>query len=94
MPVGPESPGSRFLAWSMLTGGCICLVLGGLVLVKSPQPLIHKSIILWASIFLLAAGSGDLLEAPSPSLSIKLKFIAKVSVGLILFSLSWALSHP
>lgn len=84
---------SRLLDWSLTIGGIICLVVGTLVLMKSRQPLVFRSFILLVSFCLWPAGIGHLPEASHPALSARLKWVAKVFIGLALFSLSWTLSH-
>ena len=93
MSLDIKSSGSWLLDWSLTIGGIICLVVGTLVLMKSRQPLVFRSFILLVSFCLWPAGVGNLLEASRPALSTRLKWLAKLSIGLALFSMSWTLAH-
>lgn len=94
MPLSFESSSSRVVDWSLALGGACCLAVGLFVFVKSEQPVMHRSIILLISICLLALGTSHLVEAHSPVLAARLKFVARMFAGFALFSVSWTLSHP
>ena len=85
--------GSQVLAWSLTIGGCICLGIGILVLLKSKQEIITRSFMALISVSILTMGLGNLLEPGQPLLASRFRFIAKVVFGFALFSLSWAFSH-
>lgn len=81
------------LDWSLTIGGAICLGLGILVLLKSKQAFIPRSFMALISVSSLTMGLGNLLEPSHSLLASRFRFIAKVVLGLALFSLSWTLSH-
>ena len=93
MSFNSETSGSKVLDWSLTIGGCICLAIGALVLVKSRQPLIPRSFMLLMSVSILTMGIGNLLQPRHSLPSSRFKFIAKVFLGFAIFSFSWALSH-
>lgn len=94
MSTKPFAAGPRLLDWSLTIGGCLGLVVGIVVLLKSQQALIPRSFIFLVSIFLLGIGIGNLLDPDHPELSERFKFVGKLFVGFAIFSLSWAVSHP
>ena len=93
MSLNPPAPGTRVLNWALTLGGSVCVVIGLVILVKSPQPPSPRSFIFLVSVFASTMGIGNLLEFSHPELSSRLKFTGKVFAGLALFSLSWTLSH-
>ena len=94
MSMLPSPSRSRVLDWSLTLGGCVCLAIGSLVLLKGQQAPISRSFVFLASIFLLGMGLGNLLEPSHPEAAARARFVGKVFAGFAIFSLSWAISHP